>query len=144
MILTSHMLVGAALGAHLPNIWTAFGLGLVSHYLLDAIAHWDYLSYVNIKNAVHRQKISIDLAILIITTLILVWWLGPKTIILAGILGALLPDGFELLYKNFGFKWLKPLSNFHLMIHNNQRLSLSEGLPSLILVSLAAIFVLFL
>jgi len=39
MIITPHMLAGAAIGVHSPNVWAAFCFGLISHYLLDSLPH---------------------------------------------------------------------------------------------------------
>ena len=43
MVLVPHMLVGAAIGSQVSSYWLAFLFGLMSHYLLDSLPHWDYL-----------------------------------------------------------------------------------------------------
>src|ERR1035437_7872513 len=43
MTLTSHAVVGAAIASAVPtHPVLAFSLGFFSHFLLDAIPHWDY------------------------------------------------------------------------------------------------------
>ena len=43
MILSTHAIVGAAIASFLPSHpATAFVLGFGSHFVLDAIPHWDY------------------------------------------------------------------------------------------------------
>ena len=43
MILSTHAFVGAAIASFLPSHpTTAFVLGFASHFVLDAIPHWDY------------------------------------------------------------------------------------------------------
>jgi hypothetical protein len=42
MVITPHVCVGAALGRGRRSLLVAAGLGLASHYLLDAIPHRDY------------------------------------------------------------------------------------------------------
>src|SRR5215813_5502703 len=43
MILSTHAIVGAAIASFLPSHPTAaFVLGFASHFVLDAIPHWDY------------------------------------------------------------------------------------------------------
>src|ERR1700747_2768240 len=43
MILSTHAIVGAAIASFLPsNPTIAFVLGFGSHFVLDAIPHWDY------------------------------------------------------------------------------------------------------
>lgn len=43
MILASHIVVSGLLGTTTNNYFLAAVFGFVSHYLLDAIPHWDYL-----------------------------------------------------------------------------------------------------
>jgi hypothetical protein len=43
MILSTHAIAGAAIASFLPSHPTAaFVLGFASHFVLDAIPHWDY------------------------------------------------------------------------------------------------------
>ena len=42
MILASHIIVSGLLGATTQNYFLAAAIGLVSHYILDAIPHWDF------------------------------------------------------------------------------------------------------
>ena len=42
MILLVHMLLGAAIGSSINNIYLAIILSFLSHYLLDLIPHFDY------------------------------------------------------------------------------------------------------
>lgn len=39
MLLTQHLLVGAAIGRHVENIWLVMVLAFLSHYILDMIPH---------------------------------------------------------------------------------------------------------
>jgi hypothetical protein len=139
MVITPHMLVGAAIGTQAPNGWSVFILGLVSHYLLDFLPHWDYLYRVDIKNPSHRKKIALDFLLGAGLILILTWSYPDKWLIIIGIGAALLPDFLEVIYKNFKINWLRPLARFHEKIHWNH-LAFWPGLPSLLIVSLIAIF----
>ena len=40
MLVTNHVLSGAVLGAVLPSPVAAFGAGVVSHFVFDALPHW--------------------------------------------------------------------------------------------------------
>src|SRR3989344_7349545 len=44
MILVSHIVISGILGSKTQNYFLAAIIGLASHYVLDAIPHWDYLS----------------------------------------------------------------------------------------------------
>jgi len=126
MVIIPHMLAGAAIGAHSPNVWAAFCFGLISHYLLDSLPHWEYLNSIKIKKVKQALKVFIDFAIGIIIVLIVSWPL--KIIIISGIIGALLPDFIEFVYHNFKIKFLRPLSSFHQKIHYYKKVTLFKGL----------------
>jgi len=42
MILTPHIIVGAVIGAKIKKPFLIIILGFLSHFILDAIVHWDY------------------------------------------------------------------------------------------------------
>ncbi len=42
MVLTPHILIGAAIGAKIRNPFLISALGILSHLILDKIPHWDY------------------------------------------------------------------------------------------------------
>jgi len=144
MPITPHMLVGAAIGTQSPNLLIAFCLGLVSHYLLDALPHWDYLPKdwlrkIGITRPDHFKKIGLDFILGAMIVSILTWSYPQKLLILAGITAALLPDFFQLIYYTFKIKWLKPLSRFHKKIHLYDELPFRLGFPAILIVSLIAI-----
>ncbi len=142
MIITPHMLVGAAIGSQFNNPWSVFILGLFSHYLLDALPHWDYLSDLKIFKSKHLKKICLDFALGGFFVLILIWSSPQKLFILIGIIAALLPDFLSLLYYNFNIKWLRVLFLIHQEIHYQKRLSFWPGLPFTLIVSLIAVSIL--
>jgi len=139
MVITPHMLVGAAIGAQASNFWSVFLLGTVSHYLLDALPHWDYLYKVKINNPNHIMKIGLDFILGSVLILILSWSSPVKILILIGAIAALLPDIAEVLYSNFKLACLKWSSEFHRKIHNSKRISFWPGLLLMLLVSLTAV-----
>lgn len=126
MVLTSHILAGAVIGAEVKNIWAVFGLGLASHYLMDALPHWDYSVELNLKKNKDMAKIGLDLLIGLTIVFMVVesldWYL------LAGIFFALLPDLIQFLCFGFSLDFLKPLVRFHHWIHSDKKLSLFPGL----------------
>ncbi|MFH1461086.1 MAG: hypothetical protein ABIF84_01560 [Patescibacteria group bacterium] len=144
MILTPHMLVGAAIGSHVSNLWLAFCFGLASHYLLDILPHWDYLLKVEFSNLNNVKKVATDLIFGIILILILTWSMPNKIIILAAVVASILPDFINGIYSNYKVQWLKYLVQFHHKIHIYVGLSFRQGMPATIIVSLAAILVLIL
>jgi hypothetical protein len=164
MVITPHMLVGAAVGLQSNHLGLAFILGLLSHYLLDILPHWDYLSKITTKSE-DLKKIGLDFLIGSLLVLILFWpHCQNLLVIVGGVIAALLPDCLQFIYYNwqrgknikmkflyfdrepisssaynFKIKWLKPLVWFHQKIHRNQ-VSFWWGLPAMLIVSLAAVF----
>lgn len=142
MVIAPHMLVGAAVGSQASNVWLAFCFGLLSHFLIDALPHWDYLKGVDIGNPNHLKKIALDFILGTGLVLILIWSESQKLFILIAITGALLPDFLEVAYENFNIKLLRPFSRFHDWIHYHKTLSFWQGLPFTLIVSLIAVLLL--
>lgn len=122
MFLTVHSVAGAAIGEAAGNPLLAFLLGVLSHFVLDRIPHWDPHGYQGFQ----KEKIIIDkgaiqyasIAILdIILTSALVWFILTRNFshpvpIFFGALGAVTPDfnmGFYFLTKNKIFKFLQDI-----------------------------------
>lgn len=108
MILSVHMIFGAALGAIVKNPIMAILAALISHYCLDFIPHRDYsiknLEEKNWKKAISDiLKIILDLA----TGLTVIFLLArDRPVIYVSALAALIPDGLTLL------KYLYPIAIF--------------------------------
>lgn len=122
MILTPHLLIGAAIGAKTHNLGLIIILGILSHVVLDKLPHWDYntpgIKYF--KKTKDYKKLFIDLLKIAIDGIIgslIAFLLIVKTnqssnwkFILFGIFFSILPDillfssqvfGSENLSKNF-------------------------------------------
>ncbi len=117
MILTPHALLGAAVANLVPNEPVlGFALAFFSHYVLDMIPHKDYdiNSFMDKKTSTmvsifKSSAAAIKLLFIIleaIGALILCFLIFVKdeksaVITLLGIIGAWLPDFFQLLYYKF-------------------------------------------
>ncbi len=144
MVITPHMLVGAAVGSQASSVWLAFCFGLLSHFLIDALPHWDYIKRVDIGNPSHLKKIALDFILGTLLVLILVWSEPQKIFILIAIIAALLPDFLEVAYQNFNIKLLRSFSRFHHWVHYHKILAFWQGLPFTLIVSLIAVLLLLL
>lgn len=49
MIISPHLIVGAAIGAKTNNLGLIIILGLLNHLILDKIPHWDYSVFKNLE-----------------------------------------------------------------------------------------------
>jgi len=121
MIISVHFLAGGVIGEAIGNPFLAFLLGIVLHFVLDAIPHFDNV----LKNGKwnYRQVIftALDAAA---TAWILFVYLKPDIYLasplLWGALGGVLPDLFDnipfLTIRNT--KLGKPFHKFHNSIHS--------------------------
>jgi hypothetical protein len=136
MILSTHAIVGAAIASFLPSHpTTAFVLGFASHFVLDAIPHWDY----PIRSAAVDPKIgapmTFDRALLrdavvigsdgllgILSALLLFASSDGLWSILLGAFGAMLPDPLHTIHAHFPYEPLRTLQRFHRWIHTDKRI----------------------
>ena len=92
MILTAHLLAGAAVASKISNPSLALPLALLSHYFLDSLPQYEY-SITNIKEK--RCRVFLD----IFFGISLIYLFSDKNpIIFIGALSAIVPDGMTLLY----------------------------------------------
>lgn len=140
MILATHVIVGVAAGRFFPNNpLLAFMTGFASHFLIDAIPHWDYplKSYTRDKNdpknlmkadLVMEKGFIRDLVLIAIDIIsgitLALYIFGTKgnlvnISLLMGALGGILPDGLQFLYFKTRKEPFKTLQRFHMWIQNN-------------------------
>ena len=164
MIITPHLLIGAAIGAKIKYLGWIIVLGLLSHFILDKIPHWDYGNRAFQKFKKNKSykilfifflQLMIDGLIGLVIVLFIVWQkniVEPKHLlfILIGILASLLPDillGTSWLFHNKFKKFSKIWINFHEKILHCPKHILKLtllGLGTEILVSIIAILILLL
>lgn len=138
MTLSTHIVAGTALSyTFTGNPVASFGIGLLSHYLLDSISHWDYpISFLGTDAVTPRKK---KIALLLFDVLkvlmdvalgigILVFALSlskvlSDPVIIAGIIGSAFPDFLQfalLVTKN---KIFDILQKFHHAFHSASSLN---------------------
>jgi len=142
MTLAAHTIVGASIANILPNHPViGFVAGFTSHFLLDAIPHWDYSllsSKENSNNPMDRDmiinkyfiidllKIGIDISVGILAVLFL---FSNSNIDFSwapfwGMIGAIMPDALQFVYFKWRHEPLKSLQRFHIWVHGkNHNLS---------------------
>lgn len=146
MILTVHLLTGAAIASRIKFAPMALVLAFLGHYLLDFIPHQEY----SIKNIKERQwrnsfldflKIGVDICFGILLIFI---FSKNEPMIYAGALSAILTDSFTFLGLIFPNRILKIHDNFHQKIHpapsKRGGVPLFVGIFSQVLVFSLAIF----
>jgi len=89
VLITNHVLAGALLGRVAPGPLSAFAAGVVSHFAMDAVPHWGGYEISDV------LPVAVVDGLVGATTLALVARLTPRgrrTTVVAGMLGACLPD----------------------------------------------------
>ena len=143
MTLATHAVVGAATATLCPSHpIIAFSAGFASHFLLDAIPHWDYkilskYADPNLAMCVNSQGSSSSSRIkrdrwfwfdllrtgcdVLLGAAIILIFLQPRSRIQwltigAGAFGAILPDFLQFVYMRFPHQPLVALQKFHIYL----------------------------
>lgn len=135
MILATHAIAGAAVGRLTNNPLLAFIFGVISHFILDAIPHWQYKLNskiesedimaedmpLNKKFVGDIAKIGVDFfGGVFISLLAFHGWSGfasPPTLLIAGIAGGVLPDALQFVFWKFKREPFTTIHKFHFWIH---------------------------
>lgn len=126
MILTTHALVGAAIGEKINEPWLIIILSLAAHFALDSFRHGEYLDDRHVTVTIRDAwwKIGIDLCSAFSLVAIIIF-LNNGTVhalnILLGVFFSLLPDSFTLIFWKFKFKILAKIKKFHAWCHNYKK-----------------------
>lgn len=154
MILTPHILVGAAIGLRMKNPFLVFITAFLSHFVLDAIPHTEYDVSV-LKEKPNKKFIAPCLKILVdfVCGLGIVFFISktilrlePSYNLVLGIIFSVIPDAFTILFWQTKNKFFKNLTNFH--IFHSKRIypqakpiSKILGILSQVIIGILAIFV---
>lgn len=135
-----HGTAGLLIGEQINQPWLAFILGIVSHFILDAIPHdiaevrrWQDRGNF-IKRVSFEAAIDLLLFLILIFTLVLTKNLTFSWSILAAVIGALLPDYIWGMGELFKIKqsWMEKYKQLHngdhALLHKNIYIPLKYGL----------------
>ena len=144
MILSTHAVVGAAIASFLPSHpIAAFVLGFASHFILDAIPHWDYRIKSTSVNPNIGEPMIFDRALLqdaltigsdallgIVAALFLFASAESLWAILLGSFGAMLPDPLQFAHVRLPRAPLRTLQLFHRWMHTDRQIGPVLGICS--------------
>lgn len=139
MTLSSHAVIGAAAARiSSTNPLVGFFVGFASHYLADAVPHWDYelrSARLNRKHPLESDivvgkdfvfdlsKILLDIALGFFLAFMIFSPSGINPIILfAGACGGIAPDALQFVYYKIRREPLISMQKFHNMLHAKIRL----------------------
>ena len=135
MILVTHGIIGGAVGRLFPaNPLLAFFVGLISHFVFDAIPHWHYPMgaidpKANFSKTVFTvmKRLILDAFIIALDFFMGVWLAMlifdkndySNYSVFAGAVGGLFPDAIMLLSWIWRTKIVMLFQKFHQFIHTN-------------------------
>ena len=136
LTLTTHAIVGAAIASVLPAYPSlAIAAAFASHFLLDAIPHWDYpirSDSVNPNVAAAMKydralfgdllRIGTDATLGIALALLFLARPSDFALLLCAAVAAMLPDALQFAYMRFPREPLISLQRFHLWMHASRDL----------------------
>lgn len=128
MILTTHALIGAALGKNISNPWIIGAIAIPLHFAMDHFRHGEYIESSNTKTSIKNTwwKIALDLlGATFITIAIVVFSIKYSfdfshiTIypIIIGMFFSVFPDFLTVLYWEFRWPTIKQIYDFHVWCH---------------------------
>ena len=128
--MTTHVLVGAVVGARTRNPATAYGLGVLSHFVLDAVPHWgldgdhDEFMRIAVRDGLGGLAALVAVAALSPS--------GSRRSVLAGAIGAATPD-LDAPYAEITGRglWPRPVKWFHGVIQRESPERMRQELATL-------------
>jgi hypothetical protein len=153
MILSTHAIVGGAIASLFPtNPVVAMAAGFASHFVIDAIPHWDYpLRSISLGPGARNQLTLrgprlLDIALIAFDgcaglALAVIFFATPDTVwvIVLGALAAMLPDPLQFLYTVYPHGPLKSLQRFHGWMHTKHQIGALVGISSQIVFVAAVV-----
>ena len=144
LILSTHAVVGAAVATLMPDHpGLAFLSGVVSHFAIDAIPHWDYpLRSISVGPGSRPALtltwslfrdfglIGLDACLGLAVALWLYASPAGAGAVLLGALGGILPDPLQFAHKLYPREPLRTLQRFHVWIHSKHKLTWPIGVTS--------------
>jgi len=121
MILSTHALVGAAVGKYVANPFLQILILIPLHYALDIFRHGEYL---NKKSTFKNTTWKVSLDLLVGGTIILFAIYSNKfssavsLSIITGAIISMFPDLLTVLYWKLNFKFLGKIYQFHQFVHS--------------------------
>ena len=144
MLFTPHTLIGGAIGMEVDNLPTAFVIGVISHFVLDFIPHFDTTDG---GKYTFRQNLLIAIDLIVGGSLLLYFWIqsGYNMNFFFGALGGIAPDLLDVVpFWKERFRKTKFGKFFHKIHDSIQIFSTGPvlGIATQIVLILIAVFML--
>lgn len=154
MLSLAHATTGAVIATHIGNPILAIPIILATHYLEDAVCHYDAGTGLSSGRKTRRTALILGIIDLILAALFVLYLYPPASTSLSTLLShlsslsvfgafvGLIPDFLEAPrnFLHYEPKWLKPINKFHASFHHSIP-DIAAGLaPQVILLTLLWIF----
>src|SRR3989344_505790 len=116
MMITPHVLVGAALAMKISNPFALVFFAILSHFVIDMIPHHDY-DIDPLKKKFYKIFLDGAIAASVLWYFIALLPIEQQVLFALGGFFAIFPDGLWMLHRLFGWKLLGPYVNFHYKLH---------------------------
>lgn len=116
MMITPHVLVGAALAMKISNPFTLVFFAFVSHFVIDMIPHHDY-DIDPFKKKFYKMLIDGVIAGLLLWYFVAHLPFEQQVLFVLGGFFAIFPDGLWMLHRLFSWKFLEPYVSIHHKLH---------------------------
>ena len=158
MTLGTHATAATAIGFFIPGPWwLGWFLSFLSHFLLDAIPHYDYDEKrggkkpwhfkINEEFTVNVLKIAVDLVLGLLIPLAIAFWFNLSYIYILGCaILAMAPDFLHPIHLIADWKIFRVIQRFHVWIHNPHKIKrplfgyFQQGLIIIFFISLIFYF----
>lgn len=145
MLLTPHMLLGAAIGSQIDHSWLVGPIAAASHFIIDMFPHEDWVVEIEVED-LNKKSFFVILADILIS-LVLVYFLAKDRpnweMMWLGALCAGIPDVHHILHVFFGPEKLEKYTRAHGKFHWDKDMRFIPGAAAqvgVVLFSLWAIF----
>lgn len=123
MILFPHLLIGAVIGAKVPNLPAVFILSVISHFIADKLPHWEYIDKELTEFKSKKEwlifliKATLDFGLGIILLFYFFWQSPIWPAVVLGAFASVLPD--FLIFINWLFPKIKILEVYRKFHHQS-------------------------
>ena len=158
MVLASHIIIAGLLGSQTENYFLAAAIGFSSHYVLDGIPHWDYLSeefeakaqgnpgFMKNKNfwrEIGKGALDILIGLVLLFSLTNLNKSSNTTAVFTAAIFGILPDPLGLLYWMTKWKIIKWNSDIQNFVHHSIHKKIDHAFWPGISIQVAAIWLVF-
>jgi len=141
MLVTPHVLFGAAIGSSFDKVYLVAPLSVASHFVLDSIPHLQ--GFIEVEELEKKDLLIVFADVLIALILVtLVSFGSPKWELIAlGAFCAWVPDIHHIIQVLFGPEKLRRYTKAHKKFHWDKQMKLLPGIATQILVVAVSLFV---